>query len=57
MCENVNRPMVGYASAWRGAAATLPLLIWIVGEEKNWDLARLTCATAFLISRPRGAGD
>ncbi|MCH8048229.1 MAG: hypothetical protein IID44_31425 [Planctomycetes bacterium] len=33
-----------------GAAVTPPLLIWIVGEEKNWDLALLTCATAFLIS-------
>jgi nitrate/nitrite transporter NarK len=43
---------LGWANMWGnlGAAVTPIVLIWIVGEEKNWNLALLTCATAFLIA-------
>ena len=43
---------LGWANMWGnlGAAVTPLLLIWIVGEEKNWNLALLTCAAAFFIA-------
>ena len=44
--------VLGWGNMWGnlGAAMTPPLLIWIVGESQNWELAFITCAAAFLIS-------
>jgi MFS transporter, ACS family, glucarate transporter len=44
--------VLGWGNMWGnlGAAVTPPLLIWIVGDTERWDLAFLTCATAFLLS-------
>ena len=33
-----------------GAAVTPPVLIWIVGENQNWNAAFTTCAAAFFIA-------
>ncbi|MCA9121792.1 MAG: MFS transporter [Planctomycetaceae bacterium] len=50
--------ILGWGNMWGnlGAAVTPPLLIWIVGETERWDLAFLTCATAFLLSGLAAAG-
>jgi sugar phosphate permease len=50
--------ILGWGNMWGnlGAAVTPPLLIWIVGEAERWDLAFLTCATAFLLSGLAAAG-
>ena len=44
--------VLGWGNMWGnlGAAVTPTLLIWIVGEQQNWNAAFLTCAVAFLIS-------
>jgi len=50
--------ILGWGNMWGnlGAAVTPPLLIWIVGDTERWDLAFLTCATAFLLSGLAAAG-
>ncbi len=50
--------ILGWGNMWGnlGAAVTPPLLITIVGETERWDLAFLTCATAFLLSGLASAG-
>ena len=50
--------ILGWGNMWGnlGAAVTPPLLIRIVGETERWDLAFLTCATAFLLSGLAAAG-
>lgn len=50
--------VLGWGNMWGnlGAAATPPLLIWIVGDNQNWDAAFLTCAGAFLVAGLAGLG-
>ena len=50
--------VLGWGNMWGnlGAAATPPLLIWIVGSNQNWEAAFLTCAVAFLIAGLAGLG-
>ncbi|MEX0819192.1 MAG: MFS transporter [Pirellulaceae bacterium] len=50
--------ILGWGNMWGnlGAAVTPPLLIWIVGETERWDLAFLTCATAFLLAGLAASG-
>lgn len=55
-CQDVGGKQVGSILGWGnmwgnlGAAVTPPLLIWIVGADKNWNQAFMVCAAAFLIS-------
>jgi MFS transporter, ACS family, glucarate transporter len=50
--------VLGWGNMWGnlGAAVTPPLLIWVVGENKNWNAAFLTCAAAFLVAGVAGLG-
>ncbi len=55
-CQDVGGKQVGSILGWGnmwgnfGAFVTPPFLIWIVGPNKNWDLAFMVCAGAFLVS-------
>ena len=44
--------VLGWGNMWGnlGAAATPPLLLWVVGTPERWDFAFATCAIAFLLS-------
>ncbi len=44
--------VLGWTNMWGnfGAAATPPLLIWIIGPGQNWMAAFLACAVAFLLA-------
>jgi len=44
--------VLGWTNMWGnfGAAATPPLLIWIIGPGQNWMAAFLACAAAFLLA-------
>ena len=44
--------VLGWGNMWGnlGAAVTPPLLIWVIGEQENWDYAFIACAAAFFLS-------
>ncbi len=44
--------VLGWGNMWGnlGAAVAVPALGMVVGKEKNWSAAFITCAVAFLIS-------